>query len=259
MLDADATIAALTETPGRTAVLADFDGSLAPIVERPEDARPLPEATAVLDRLASRLGRVGIVSGRPVGFLAAHLPDPRLVLVGLYGMERRVDGERRVDPRVEPYLGAVAEAGDELEPRLPAGVVERKAGISVTLHWRPTPDRAAEIVAAGEDTARRLGLDVYRSRKAIELRPPIAVDKGAVVRELVDGYAVAAFAGDDTGDLPAFAALAQSCADGAIGRAVRIGVHSPEAPPELDGAVDVVVDGPAGLVALLARVADEIG
>jgi trehalose 6-phosphate phosphatase len=93
---------------------------------------------------------------------------------------------------------------------------------------------------------------------AVELRPPVAIDKGTAVHELVQGFRIGAFAGDDIGDLPAFAALARAVDDGALARGVRVGVQSPEAPPELVGSVDVLVDGPAGLAALLGRVADEI-
>ena len=96
---------------------------------------------------------------------------------------------------------------------------------------------------------------------AIELRPPIDVDKADADRARSStASTVGAFAGDDYGDLPAFAALARARSPTAgCRRAVRIGVHSTEAPPELAAAVDVLVDGPAGLLALLTRVADEIG
>jgi trehalose 6-phosphate phosphatase len=258
VLDVDATIAALTRRPERTALLLDFDGSLSPIVERAEDARPLPEGIVQLARLAARLGRVGIVSGRPVEFLAAHVPIPGVTYAGLYGMEQLSGGSRSIDPRVVPYLDAVAAATSEARRRLPADLVESKAGVSVTLHWRPSPERAEEVVTVAEEIARRHGLARLRTRMAVEVRPPVAIDKGDATRALVDGFDVGAFAGDDTGDLPAFAALAAAVDDGAISQAVRIGVHSPEAPPELVASVDVLVDGPAGLAALLARVADEI-
>jgi trehalose 6-phosphate phosphatase len=259
VIDADATVAALTEQPDRTALLVDFDGSLAPIVERADDARPLPGAGEVLARLATGLGRVAIVSGRPVGFLARHLPIDGVALFGLYGMEQSVDGVYSVDPRVQPYLVAVAAATAELEARLPPEVVEPKAGISVTLHWRPVPEQSDTIVEIAHEIAMRHGLAELRTRMAIELRPPIDVDKSGPTRALVDGFEVGAFAGDDRGDLPAFAALAHAVNGGRLRRAVRIGVHSTEAPPELIEAVDVIVDGPAGLLALLTRVADEIG
>jgi trehalose 6-phosphate phosphatase len=259
VIDADATVAALTERPGRTALLLDFDGSLAPIVERAGDARPLPDAPAVLARLAGGLGRVAIVSGRPVGFLARHLPVDGLALVGLYGMEQSIAGTYSVDPRVRPYLVAVAAATTELEAALAPELIEPKSGISVTVHWRPVPERAAAILEVAHEIAIRHGLAVMQTRMAVELRPPIDVDKGDATNALVEGFEVAAFAGDDRGDLPAFAALNRAYADGRLRRAVRIGVLSPEAPPEMADAVDVLVDGPAALLALLARVADEIG
>lgn len=259
MIDADATVGALTLRAERTALLLDFDGSLSPIVERAEDARPLAEAPGVLGRLASKLGRVAIVSGRPLGFLALHLPVDGLDFVGLYGMEQSIGGVYSVDPRVEPYLVAVAAATAELEARLPAGLVEPKSGISVTLHWRPVPEQEAEIVEIAREVGKRHGLAELQTRMAIELRPPIEVDKSVAVRMLLSGFEVGAFAGDDYGDLPAFGEMGRAVADGRLVQAVRIGVTSSEAPPELAAATDLIVDGPAGLLALLARVADEIG
>lgn len=253
MLDADATIALLTTDPARTALLVDFDGSLAPIVERADDARPLPAAITQLERLSGRLGRVGVVSGRPVDYLARHVPVANVILTGLYGMEHVVNGVREVDARVTPYLDAVAAAADELRTRVRPDLVEMKSGVAVTLHWRPAPELAEQCTVVARDVANRYGLGLLPTRMAIEVRPPVEIDKGTAVRQLVEGFSTAAFAGDDTGDLPAFAALTD-----AVEHAARIGVHSPEAPPELVNAVDILVDGPAGLVALLARVADQI-
>lgn len=259
MIDVDATVAALTERPDRTALLVDFDGSLAPFVPHADDARPLPGAVDVLERLVGHLGRVAIVSGRPLSYLTRHLPIDGLAYAGLYGMEWSIDGEYVVDPRVRPYLVAVAAATAELESQLPADLVEPKAGISVTLHWRPAPERADEIVALAHEIGLRHGLGELRTRYAIELRPPIDIDKSAPTRAMVDGSEVAAFAGDDYGDLPAFTELKRLEEGGRLRRAIRVGVSSDEAPPELAGAVDLLVAGPPGLVDLLARVADQIG
>ena len=93
---------------------------------------------------------------------------------------------------------------------------------------------------------------------AAELRPPVPVDKGAVVEDLCDGLAAAAYAGDDQGDLTAFDALDRLVGQGRLERAVRIVVRSPEEPPELVARSDVRVDGPAGLAVLLAELAAEI-
>ena len=92
---------------------------------------------------------------------------------------------------------------------------------------------------------------------AVELRPPVPVDKGTVIEELTQGATAAAFAGDDAGDLPAFAALLELVRGGTLAHAVRIGVASVEAPPEILTA-DLVVDGPAALADLLGRLASAI-
>jgi trehalose 6-phosphate phosphatase len=259
VLDADATISILAANPPRTVVLLDFDGSIAAIVPRAEDARPVPGAIAALERLVASIGRVAIVSGRPVGYLTEHVPVEGLVYVGLYGMERIVNGIRFVDPRVSPYIERVAGATAEAKARVRADLVEPKSGLSVTLHWRAAPELAGEMLATAEQLAEKYGLSTLRTRMAIEIRPPVDIDKGDAVRSLADGYETAAFTGDDYGDLPAFAALLQAVGDGAIRHGLRIGVRSPEMPPEFAETTDLLLDGPEALVAFLARVADEIG
>jgi len=254
VLDVAATIDALAERPSETVLLSDYDGSLSPIVDQPDDAVPLPAALDAIAALVDRLGRVGIVSGRPVEYLAALIPVEGLVLAGLYGMESMIAGERVVDPRVVPFLDAVAHASDEAEARLPGVIVERKAGVSVTLHWRVAPDREQEVLGVASELAGRYGLSELRTRCAIELRPPVAIDKGTAIDAFIAGFSVASYAGDDTGDLAAFDALARAQVDGRIARAIRIGVRSPEMPAALPAAVDCLVDGPAGLADLLRGV-----
>lgn len=239
-------------------MLADFDGSLARIVNDPAEAVAVPEALAMLAELVPHLGRVAIVSGRPVEFLQRRVPIPGIALAGLYGLEHAFDGVRVVDERVTPYLDAVAAAADEADARLPGILVERKADIAVTLHWRQAAERSDEVCAVAADLAARYGLDApQRGRKSVELRPPVPTDKGTIVERLVEGYAVAAFAGDDAGDLPAFAALDRLRREGALAERVTVGVRSTEAPGAVLDA-QIVVDGPAGLAALLDELATAI-
>jgi trehalose 6-phosphate phosphatase len=134
-------------------------------------------------------------------------------------------------------------------------VVERKGDIAVNLHWRTVPERAAELEALGRRLARAHGLDALPMRMALELRPPIPVDKGTVVEALAAGRAAALVAGDDHGDLAAFAALDRLVGAGRLGHAVRVAVRSDEAPAALLEAADYRVDGPPGLAELLARLA----
>jgi trehalose 6-phosphate phosphatase len=241
-------------------VIVDFDGSLSSIVDDPAAARALPSARAAVSALVDRVALVAVVSGRPVDFLASELPIAGLALVGQYGLERMVDGRVVPDARVEPYLAAVAAAADEVEDALPGLLIERKGAIAVTAHWRQTPEREAEAISVVDELARRHGLETYPTRMARELRPPVAIDKGtAVAALLAPGYDAACFAGDDRGDVPAFEALDRAVADGRLRQAVRIGVSSREAPPELLERADVTVDGPAGLAALLTELGAAIG
>ncbi len=237
-------------------MLVDFDGSLAPIVPDPVGATALPGADEVLAVLASRLGLVAVVSGRPVTFLARQLSVPGLVLVGQYGMERIVDGVPVVDPRVEVWRDAIAGAADAMERDWPDLRVERKDGIAVTLHWRGHPDAGEPATAWLRTEADRWGLTMLPGREACELRPPLGIDKGTAVDALVRGRHAAAFAGDDRGDLPAFDALDRLVADGGLAHAALIAVRSSEEPPELAARADLEVDGPAGLVALLRTLAE---
>ncbi len=255
MSTVDATVELLGREAGRTALLLDYDGSLAPIVPRPDDAVPLPGTAEVLGALAGRLALVGIVSGRPVDFLLRHVAAPGVRLVGQYGLEWVEDGEVMVDPRALPYTDAVAAAADEAERRWPELLLERKGRVALGLHWRTAPGAADGLVGEIDDLADRFGLAVHPSKMARELRPPIGVDKGSAVEQLLTGVDVGGFAGDDAGDLPAFAALDRLAARGDLVEAVRIAVASSEAPPEVLAQADLVVDGPAGLRVVLDTLA----
>jgi trehalose 6-phosphate phosphatase len=244
--------------PARAALFVDFDGSLSPIVLDPAKARPLPAALAALARLVPRLGTVAVVSGRPAAFLRDTLAIDGLDYVGTYGLERIVAGAVVLDERVRPYTDAVAQAADEAEAALPGLRVERKGEVAVTVHWRDQPERGGEAASWAAEAAPRLGLEApMRGRMAVELRPPVPVDKGTTVADLARGMESAAFAGDDVGDLPAFTALRALVDAGTLAHAVSIGVTSDESPPEIHAA-DVVVDGPAGLAVVLDALADAI-
>jgi trehalose 6-phosphate phosphatase len=130
--------------------------------------------------------------------------------------------------------------------------VERK-GLTVALHVRPAPrhDEWARRFAEAEAATRGLKLD--RGRLSYELRPPVEVNKGTVVGELVADLDAACFVGDDRGDLLAFDALDRFAADG--GTAIKAAVRSDEAPPELIERADHILDGPPAVVAALRSLA----
>lgn len=238
--------------PSVVAVFSDFDGTLAPIVARPPDARPLPESVAALEQLAARCRLVAVVSGRPLAFLGPFLPPP-VRLAGLYGLEQRVDGVGARHPeaaRWEPIVGAVA---TRARAELPPDVDVEQKSLSLTLHFRMAPHREAAVAAWADAAAVASGLLARPAKMSVELHPPVAVDKGTTVRAWAEGAGVVVFAGDDAGDLDAFAALRQLRAAGA--RTFALAVGGPEAPPAVLAAADVVLDGPAQLASLLGELA----
>jgi trehalose 6-phosphate phosphatase len=258
---ADEHLAPFLDQPGAAGVITDFDGTLAPIVDDPEEARPLPEAADVLHRLARRFGRVAVVSGRPVSFLVEQLHTEDcgegsgcegLVLAGLYGLERTEGAEVTTDPEVEEWRSLVSDLVGQAEDEAPPGVFVETKGLSVTLHYRKAPDQADWAERWATEQGERTGLAVHPGRMSQELRPPIDVDKGSVVTELAGGLDAVGFLGDDVGDLPAFAALDRLARDKGVAT-LKVAVRSVVAADELLDQADVQVDGPEGALELLRR------
>jgi len=249
-------LACLLEDPGASAVLTDFDGTLAPIVPDPATASPLADAPGVLAALARRYALVAVVSGRPASFLADRLAaaGPSLRLFGAYGLEWIEDGTLHHAPEAEPWRAPVAQVveGARSEFAGTAVGIEDK-GCSVTVHWRQAPGEGARAREFARQWAGRTGLVLQPGRMAVEFRPPVGIDKGVVVERLARGCAAACFAGDDAGDLPAFAALDRLALEGT--RTVRIAVADEETPPELVAAADIVTAGPVGALGLLRALA----
>jgi trehalose 6-phosphate phosphatase len=230
-------LAPLVEAPAEAAILLDVDGTLAPIVARPELATVPEETRAELRRLLGRYALVACVSGRTGGDAARVVGVNGPVYVGVHGLELAPEAERWRGPLHE-FAASVA------------WPVEDK-GLAVVFHYREAEDEEAALDELRSVAARAtaLGLDARFGRKVLEVRPPVRADKGTAVRSLLEqrGLHRALYAGDDTTDLDAFRGL-----DG-LEVAVRIAIASAEGPPELAAAADVVVDGPAALLDLLRR------
>ena len=249
----------LVARPASTAILTDFDGTLSPIVADPYEARPLDGADAVMASLAGQFGEVAVISGRPVSFLEEHLAVPRAAhggrrvrLVGLYGLEQSWgDGRIEVEPAAAPWRRVVDAAVARLQRGAPPGVLVEPKGLTVTVHWRRAPEAEGWVTAAVSDEVGRSGLLAHPGRMSVELRPPLAVDKGSVVRRLVAACSAACFIGDDVGDLPAFDALHAMAAEGGID-AVAVAVVDQESDPRVAAAADVVVEGQTRALELLA-------
>jgi trehalose 6-phosphate phosphatase len=226
--------------PEHAAVLLDVDGTLAPIVERPEDAVVPEETRAEVARLAGRYGLVACVSGRPSADVQRLVDLDGVEYVGVHGLEADPEA-RRFASQLEAFAERIAWPW----------TVESKAGVTLSYHYREAEDdreaaRRAEEVARAADAA---GLRSHGGRKVLEVRPPVEVDKGTAVRRLLDGRPLtrALYAGDDTTDLDAFRGLDEAGLDVVL----KVSVGSPEMDRRLLTGADLVVDGPGELLAFL--------
>jgi trehalose 6-phosphate phosphatase len=249
----------LAQAPDRSALCLDFDGTLSAIVDDPRAAKPLPGVPDLLVRLARRFGLVAVISGRPVSFLRSALGPPAGVrLVGLYGLEQiGADGTRTTAPDAAPWEAVITEVVDLARAEAAPGVYVEPKGLTVTLHWRNAPGEAEWVAEFAARQAEERGLLVHPGRRELELRPPLAVDKGTAVRDLTVGYVAVAAFGDDIGDLPAFAALAELASAGVA--VARVAVVDHESPAVVAEQADLTVEGPAGALALLEQLALSAG
>jgi trehalose 6-phosphate phosphatase len=240
----------LTRDPRHSALCLDFDGTLSAIVPDPVGARPWPGVTALLAGLAARFGLVAVISGRPVDFLHEVLGSPAgVTLIGLYGLGQ-------VGPDARPWEPAVVAAVQRARAEAPSGVYVEPKGLTVTLHWRQAPEAGPWAAAFAEAEERRGGLRSHPGRLSLELRPPLNVDKGTVVRDLVVGMKAVAVFGDDLGDLPAFDAARELAAAGVA--VALVAVTDAESDARVAAAADLIVEGPAGAVALLEQLIEAV-
>jgi trehalose 6-phosphate phosphatase len=260
---AAAVVDALREDPARTAILTDIDGTLAPIVDRPEQAAVPGRVAELLSALGERYALVGCVSGRQAEEARRLVGVEEIAYAGNHGLELLLpgDGEPRLDASLSGQEQGAAEFVASLDGEGLRGLglrLEDKGPIQA-LHWRGAEDERAAEGRAHElaADAGRAGLEPHWGRKVLEIRPVGGGGKDAAVAALLAGedFRLAAYAGDDRTDLDAFRRLRELCEEGALGAAVCIGVSSPEAPPELAEEADLSVDGPPGWVAMLESLA----
>jgi trehalose 6-phosphate phosphatase len=256
----------LRSDPAHAAVLLDIDGTLAPIVRHAADAH-VPEATrTLLIEISKRYRLVGCVSGRRAAIARQIVAIGSIAYVGNHGGELLRPGATR--PELDPNLTAWSERVREFARRVytpehqRARVRSEDKDAIAAFHWRGAPDEqaAAALVRTIAERAKQEGFAVHWGRMVLEIRPPVALDKGLGVSALLQGaidanngppIKRALYVGDDSTDVDAFRALRELVEAGTLEFAVRVAVGSEETPPALAEQADLVIDGQSSVRGLL--------
>ncbi len=253
-------LAAIAKNPAGCLAGFDYDGTVAPIVPDPARAAAHPGVIRALRQLASTVGTVAIITGRPAkvavelaGFAGIEGLES-MIVVGHYGLERwDAESGRLTETTPPPGLDVVRDELPDLlaEIGLAEADIEDK-DLSVAVHVRRMANPGAAystMVVPLTELAARTGLAAEPGRMVVELRPP-GMDKGQALRALVGERAATSviFAGDDLGDLTAYDEVDRLRQEGVPGLLVCSGSDEVT---ELAERADVVVDGPSGVAHFL--------
>lgn len=220
-----AALAAELGAPHHLLLVVDYDGTLAPIVDRPDQAQPAPGAIEALRQLTART-TVAMLSGRPVDDLVERLPDLRLIHAGGHGAQIREPEGSVVDlidvTTVSRTLDATQESLERLVGDGIGWLVERKA-TSLAVHHRLVPEDEEEealprIRALMEQhDAEEPGFHVVAGKAVLEMRPR-SIDKGRALATIADRHPRLrpVVLGDDVTDEDAFRSAAERGGHGVL-------------------------------------------
>jgi trehalose 6-phosphate phosphatase len=242
-------------------LFSDIDGTLSPIVRRPESARVTPRCRELLAGLIESRVQVALITGRPLGVARSMVGIEAATYAANHGLEFWIDGSTEVVEGVAEYTGLVEHVLDEAGDLEAAGVQVERKGPGVAFHYRRVRDVEAArsaILRAIESPTAVEQFTVLEGRKVFELRPRIEASKGTAARILAQRLGVNGIlcVGDDRTDVDMFHAIS-ALREGSDGR--NIAVLSPEIAPDLLNAADYAVDGVEGVEWLLAEVLRVLG
>jgi trehalose 6-phosphate phosphatase len=207
------------------ALFLDLDGTLAPIAARPQDVRPDPRRTDLLERLTEALdGRLAVVTGRTLADVDRILEGRATAVAAVHGLVRR-DAEGRMHER-SPHPG-LAEATEALRgfAARDSGLIVEEKGLSVALHFRLARHHAEAARALARRLALETGLTLQDGDMVEELRTPGPTKADSVIGFMAEPPFAGAnplFLGDDTTDEDGFAA-----ARGLGGAGILVGATRP--------------------------------
>jgi trehalose 6-phosphate phosphatase len=194
----------------RLLVACDYDGTMAPIVNNPDDARPLTESAAALRELAALPSTTAaLISGRALRDLATLSRMPAEVhLVGSHGSEFDTGFVHAIDDAAKALLGRIKDTLAAIAAEYPGVAIEIKPA-SIALHVRNAdPADASEALKRARAASRSWNAQVTQGKSVLEFAV-IQTDKGQALDILrhQEGASAAVFIGDDVTDEKAFRRL----------------------------------------------------
>ncbi len=207
----------------QAALFLDLDGTLAPIAARPQDVRPDPRRTSLLERLVRATGgRLAVVSGRTLADIDRILEGRVTPVAAVHGLVLRDPQGRLTSAAAHPGLESALRDFRIFAAR-DAGMIVEEKGLSVALHFRLAGRHADAARACARTIAEGTGLALQEGDMVEELRTP-GPSKGDSVRTFMSlppfAGAVPIFVGDDATDEDGFAA-----ASDLGGMGVAVGSH----------------------------------
>lgn len=235
--------------------MTDIDGTIAPTGLDIFKARVTDNNRRYLSILSKKLPLIAVISGRQSQAVREMVDIDGVVCFGHYGMERWQNSRPELHPEAQLYYSDVRALVAELEPlKSMEGVQIQDKDASVSIHYRMSPEQDAAkntILRLLEKIPHIKRLRVVEDKMCFGILPPVDIDKGTTVSELIKKYQLHSgiFLGDDTGDVTAFTAIRRT-KQGFSGLAIA--VVNEETPPEVISEVDFVLEGVEETEALLA-------
>jgi trehalose 6-phosphate phosphatase len=231
-------------------LITDVDGTISPTAPTPAQAEVSPLCRRYLSILSEKLALVAAISGRPAVVVKNMLRIDRMVCIGNHGLERWSEGQTKLVVEAKEYPEIIKAAVKELSRLLTIdGISIEDKGATATIHYRlcPEPELAkAKIHAALKDLAPAKHLRIMEGKMAINLLPPVSINKGTTTLTLIRDYRLRGgiYLGDEYTDIDAFRAIHNVPGDLAF-QGFAIGVTSPEMPAGLVSEADFSLNGVA--------------
>ena len=230
-------------------LITDVDGTISQTAPTPQQAEVTPLCRRYLSALCNQLALVATISGRPAAEVKSMINIDGMIYIGNHGLERWIGGHSEFVKDARAYPPVIEAVTKELSPLLSIeGISIENKGVTATIQYRLCPNHQLakrDILAAIENSPHARSLRIMQESKyAINLLPPVKVDKGTATLNLIQEYNLqgGVYLGDDITDIDAFRAIHAACRDLDF-QGFAIGITSQEMPEKLADEAGFTLNG----------------